>query len=77
MTCVNLNGGPETPQAIGYLIVPKNGISQPVVPIGRGIHDVQLLILTAELQLSKINQVGEMVIRTPYYYNRTCHTEMA
>ena len=66
VTCVNFYGATETPQAMGYFIVPRTGIKQSVVPVGRGIEDVQLLVLTDELELASIEEVGEIAVRTPY-----------
>ncbi|KAB8332532.1 amino acid adenylation domain-containing protein [Scytonema tolypothrichoides VB-61278] len=36
------------------------------IPVGRGIEDVQLLVLTSKLQLAGILEVGEIFVRTPY-----------
>ena len=66
VTCVNFYGATETPQAMGYFIVPGTGIQQAVVPVGRGIKDVQLLVLTDELALAGTEAIGEIAIRTPY-----------
>lgn len=70
-TCVNYYGTTETPQAMGYLIIPRNSESeqrnyQQKIPLGRGIEDVQLLVLTSKLQLAGIGEVGEICVRTPY-----------
>ncbi len=65
-TCVNFYGATETPQAMGYFIIPGTGLRQAIVPVGRGIQDVQLLVLTDELTLAGIAEVGEIAIRTPY-----------
>ena len=66
VTCVNFYGATETPQAMGHFIVPRSPINRPVVPVGRGISDVQLLVLDHDLQLTEVGQVGEIGIRTPY-----------
>lgn len=69
-TCVNFYGATETPQAIGYYIA--NDLAyleqneQAKIPIGRGIKDVQLLILNSSQQLAGIGELGEIYIRTPY-----------
>ncbi|MCT7950209.1 amino acid adenylation domain-containing protein [Ancylothrix sp. C2] len=69
-TCVNFYGATETPQAMGYYIA--NDLSyleqneQAKIPIGRGIKDVQLLILNSSQQLAGIGELGEIYIRTPY-----------
>jgi amino acid adenylation domain-containing protein len=74
ITCVNFYGATETPQAMGYFIVPnlKNKAEsnqttlKQRIPLGKGIEHVQLLILTPTQQLAKIGEVGEIYIRTPY-----------
>jgi amino acid adenylation domain-containing protein len=66
--CVNFYGATETPQAMGYFIVPEqeNSSHEKRVPLGRGISDVQLLVLDESQQLAGIGQVGEIYVRTPH-----------
>ncbi|MBN3950378.1 MAG: amino acid adenylation domain-containing protein [Nostoc sp. NMS7] len=75
VTCVNFYGTTETPQAMGYLIVPNQGdvdsdndpaSLKEILPLGRGIQDVQLLVLNASQQLAGVSEVGEIYVRTPY-----------
>ncbi|MGK7902426.1 MAG: amino acid adenylation domain-containing protein, partial [Hormoscilla sp.] len=70
VTCVNFYGATETPQAMGYFICPKSSdqslVGGPSIPIGRGIADVQLLVLNSQQQLAGIGEVGEVYVRTPY-----------
>ena len=65
--CVNFYGATETPQAMGYAVVedsiPGEGEK---LPVGCGIADVQLLILTPSQRLAGIGEIGEICIRTPY-----------
>lgn len=69
-TCVNFYGATETPQAMGYYIANDVALlqqnEQAKIPIGRGIKDVQLLILNSYQQLAGIGELGEIYIRTPY-----------
>ena len=76
-TCVNFYGATETPQAMGYFMIPKAEDEGPShaptrdelrerVPVGRGIADVQLLVLNDARQLTGIGEVGEIYVRTPY-----------
>jgi amino acid adenylation domain-containing protein len=76
-TCVNFYGATETPQAMGYFIIPDAdaGGQGPGpawealperVPVGQGIADVQLLVLTGTQQLAGIGELGEIYVRTPY-----------
>ena len=74
VTCVNFYGATETPQAMGYFIVPDSDESvdqgEPTnlnegIPVGQGIQDVQLLVLNAQ-QLVEMGEVGEIYVRTPY-----------
>jgi len=76
-TYVNYYGATETPQAMGYFIAAQAGDlahddslaagSAPMlVPLGRGIADVQLLVLNKAQRLAGIGEIGEICIRTPY-----------
>ncbi|WP_208344456.1 non-ribosomal peptide synthetase, partial [Aetokthonos hydrillicola] len=67
-TCVNFYGATETPQAMGYFIVHDqcDRIFKETIPIGRGIADVQLLVLNADLNLAGVSELGEIYVRTPY-----------
>ncbi len=67
-TCVNFYGATETPQAMGYFIVPNDcdRIFKEAIPLGRGIEGVQLLVLTNILQLAGVGEIGEIYVRTPY-----------
>jgi amino acid adenylation domain-containing protein len=71
---VNFYGAAETPQAVGYFVVPDQlntheagaASSKEAISIGRGIADVQLLVLNNRGQLAGIGELGEINIRTPY-----------
>lgn len=71
-TSVNYYGATETPQAMGFYVVPKVDLANgdigkpPIVPVGRGIADVQLLVLNPAGGLAGIGELGEIAIRTPY-----------
>lgn len=62
---VNFYGATETPQAMSCFDVPMLWQAGPL-PIGKGIADVQLLVITPEGTLAETGQRGEIVIRTPY-----------
>lgn len=66
VTCVNFYGLTETPQAVAYYLVPDEMTGRPMMPIGRGIDGVQVLILRAARQLAGVGEIGEICIRTPY-----------
>jgi len=64
---VNFYGATETPQAMGYYVVPENNsIESDVIPLGNGIDNVQLLVLNDYQKLAGIGELGEIYIRTPY-----------
>src|SRR5262249_31685634 len=70
-TCVNYYGATETPQAMGHFVVGPGDSDTPLglsesIPLGRGIADVQLLVLNAEGRLAGIGERGEIHVRTPY-----------
>ncbi|MBV9775251.1 MAG: amino acid adenylation domain-containing protein, partial [Gemmatimonadetes bacterium] len=66
-------GATETPQAIASWEVPERvygaddeAQGREVLPVGRGIDGVQLLVLNASGELAGIGEVGEICVRTPY-----------
>ena len=66
--CVNFYGTTETPQAMSWHKVERGEsdlTALEVVPIGRGIDAVQLLILNRAGQQAGIGERGEIVVRTP------------
>ncbi|HEY6349911.1 MAG TPA: amino acid adenylation domain-containing protein, partial [Candidatus Angelobacter sp.] len=68
-TCVNFYGATETPQAIAWWIENEANSSileRAVLPIGKGIANVQLLVLTPAGNLAGIGELGEIHVRTPY-----------
>lgn len=65
--CVNFYGATETPQAMGYHIIERDmNDPQATVSIGRGIADVQLLVLRPDSQLAAPGELGEICVRTAY-----------
>ena len=66
--CVNFYGTTETPQAMSWHEVERgeaDSTALEVVPIGRGIDAVQLLVLNRAGQQAGIGECGEIVVRTP------------
>ena len=64
---VNFYGATETPQAMSYWQVESDHEDRTgCVPVGRGIADVQLLVVVDNRELAPIGEVGEVFIRTPY-----------
>jgi amino acid adenylation domain-containing protein len=74
-TLVNFYGTTETPQAIAYHVIAEDlnaadydsaeGFKQSV-PLGKGIRDVQLLVLNSSNRLAGVGELGEICVRTPY-----------
>ena len=64
-------GATETQRAVGYYEIggeffdASDPTSQPV-PLGRGIKDVQLLVLNKHRQLCGISELGELFVRSPH-----------
>jgi amino acid adenylation domain-containing protein len=75
--CINFYGTTETPQAMAYFVTGiDDGVSvgnslpcKQMVPLGRPIAGVQLLILNSAGVLCGIGEIGEIYIRTPYLAN--------
>src|SRR6185436_1200686 len=70
-TCVNLYGSTETQRAVGYHVVEEQEIAdaeraKQVLPLGRGMKDVQLLVLNSTAGLAGIGEVGEICVRSPH-----------
>ena len=77
ITCVNLYGATETQRAVGYYVVPDpeatgaetdrtKSDAKEVLPLGKGINDVQLLVLNNARQLCGIGEAGEIYFRSPH-----------
>jgi amino acid adenylation domain-containing protein len=77
ITCVNLYGATETQRAVGYFVVPNedeafSGLERgktaekEVLPLGKGISGVQLLVLNGARQLCGIGEAGEIHFRSPH-----------
>lgn len=69
VTVVNMYGTTETQRAVSYLGIPNdNMMSQrkDIIPAGRGMKDVQLLILTPDMRQCGIGEMGEIFSRSPH-----------
>ena len=72
-TCVNLYGSTETQRAVGFHVVSGkeamtvHGERVPqVLPLGRGMKDVQLLVFNGAGELAGIGELGEIAVRSPH-----------
>jgi amino acid adenylation domain-containing protein len=73
---VNFYGATETPQAMAYYVISERAIpSSEWLPIGKGIADVQVLIINKGGQLAGIGEQGEICVRTPYLTQGYLHDE--
>ncbi|MDX1997304.1 MAG: amino acid adenylation domain-containing protein, partial [Thermoanaerobaculia bacterium] len=73
ITVVNLYGSTETQRAVGFHeILPEPAADggadrgREVLPLGRGMKDVQLLVLNPRGAVAGIGEVGELVVRSPH-----------
>ena len=64
-TVVNLYGSTETQRAVSFHVAAETGGGRQVLPLGRGMKDVQLLVLRAGA-LAGIGEVGELCLRSPH-----------
>ena len=68
---MNFYGATETQRAVGYFKVPEelsmsDDEAKQAIPLGCGVKDVQLLLLTAGRQLAGIGELGELYVRSPH-----------
>ncbi len=67
VNCVNYYGTTETQRAVSYFVVPEDGPATEIVPLGRGIKDVQLLVVNKAGRLAGVGEVGEIYFRSPHF----------
>ncbi|HET9228928.1 MAG TPA: amino acid adenylation domain-containing protein, partial [Thermoanaerobaculia bacterium] len=65
VTCVNLYGSTETQRAVAFHRVTQEESKQ-VLPLGRGMQDVQLLVIPPASGLAGIGEIGEIAVRSPH-----------
>jgi amino acid adenylation domain-containing protein len=68
-TCVNLYGATETQRAVGYYVADRISArtsARQVLPLGKGIQDVQLLVLNKARRLCGAGELGEVYFRSPH-----------
>ncbi len=70
VTCVNLYGSTETQRAVGYSVTaavgPAEQRGKEVLPLGRGMADVQLLVRNRAGERAGIGELGEIAVRSPH-----------
>jgi amino acid adenylation domain-containing protein len=68
-TVINYYGSTETQRAVSYYEIPPHAQAESgenIVPVGRGMPDAQLLVLTQAQVLAGIGEVGEIYMRSPH-----------
>ena len=68
-------GATETQRAVGYYEIPPDlGVHSHdagrAIPLGRGIKDVQLLLLNKAGRLASVGELGELYVRSPHLAQR-------
>ncbi|HEX3187507.1 MAG TPA: amino acid adenylation domain-containing protein [Pyrinomonadaceae bacterium] len=71
VTVVNYYGSTETQRAVSYHVALNDDDhsdehGKQVLPLGKGIEDVQLLVLNASQSLAGIGETGEIYLRSPH-----------
>jgi amino acid adenylation domain-containing protein len=70
MAPVNFYGSTETQRAVGYYDIDAHELQdsrrKSVLPLGRGIPGVQLLVLNRARRLAGVGEVGEVNVRSPH-----------
>ncbi|HEX8115922.1 MAG TPA: condensation domain-containing protein, partial [Pyrinomonadaceae bacterium] len=67
VTCINLYGATETQRALSYFdasdAAPEG---KEILPLGKGIEDVQLLVINKAGAQAGVGELGEIYIRSPH-----------
>ncbi|WP_420129158.1 non-ribosomal peptide synthetase [Longimicrobium sp.] len=63
---VNYYGSTETQRAVSYHVVDPGTEQKEIIPLGRGIPGVQLLVRNAADQRAGIGELGEIWLRSPH-----------
>ncbi|MCA1566176.1 MAG: amino acid adenylation domain-containing protein [Acidobacteria bacterium] len=78
ITCINYYGSTETQRAVSYYRVDEDtdkagasriearGRIKEILPLGKGIEDVQLLVLNRAGRLAGVGEAGEIYLRSPH-----------
>ena len=71
VTVVNYYGSTETQRAVSYHVAHNDDEradehGKQILPLGKGIEDVQLLVLNASKRLAGIGETGEIYLRSPH-----------
>ncbi|HEY2739235.1 MAG TPA: amino acid adenylation domain-containing protein, partial [Thermoanaerobaculia bacterium] len=75
VSCINLYGSTETQRAVAFHAVTAEEAeaaqevterAQQVLPLGRGVPDVQLLVLNPAGGLAGLGELGEIAVRSPH-----------
>jgi len=70
-TLVSFYGATETQRAVGYFTITETFLAsgagaKQTVPVGKGIKDVQLILLNAAGQLAGVGERAEICVRSPH-----------
>jgi amino acid adenylation domain-containing protein len=65
---VNFYASSESQRAGGYIVIPERQEpnAKDIPPLGRGVQDVQLLVMKPDGQMSGIGELGEIWVRSPH-----------
>ncbi|HEY7768185.1 amino acid adenylation domain-containing protein, partial [Longimicrobium sp.] len=63
---INYYGSTETQRAVSYHVVDPAAEQKEIIPLGRGIPGVQLLVRNAAGEIAGIGEVGEIWMRSPH-----------
>ena len=68
LTVINYYGSTETQRAVSYFVIDRKAeeSAKEVVPLGRGIPGVQVLVRTASGEMAGVGEAGELWMRSPH-----------
>jgi acyl-coenzyme A synthetase/AMP-(fatty) acid ligase len=65
VTCISLHVASDGLGSLGFLAAYQGPAGNGIVPIGRGIAGIQLLVLNKEFRLAGVGELGDIWIRIP------------
>jgi len=66
VVCVNLYGSTETQRSVAFHEASGSGEGKEILPLGRGMPGVELLVVNGAGELAGVGELGEIQVRSPH-----------